>query len=106
MSAIVNGYEYEMLESYDNNGNPIEMTEEDELEAAIGLDKFLADVKSYSDGDIKKLSHKRKEFGLIDEVVCELYEAFFDLVYYGNKGESWFLETFSLSENDLGMILA
>ena len=61
---------------------------------------------SYRDDDIEKLSHKRKKFGLIDEVVHELYEAFFDLVYYGSKEETWFLETFSLSENDLGTILA
>ena len=106
MSVILKGYKYKILESYNNNGNSIEVTEADELETAIELDEFLECVKSYRDDDIEKLSHKRKKFGLIDEVVHELYEAFFDLVYYGSKEETWFLETFSLSENDLGMILA
>lgn len=106
MSVILNGYEYEILESYDNNGNSIEVTEEDELKTAIELDIFLACMKLYSDDDIEKLSRKRNEFGLIAEVVYKLYDAFFDLVYYGNKKESWFLETFSLSKNDLSIILA
>lgn len=105
MSVIMNGYEYEILESYDNNGNSIEVTLEDELEVARELDKFLADVKPYSQDDVKKLSQNRKSFGLNDDVIHELYDAFFDLVYYGNKEENWFLETFNLSKNELGMIL-
>lgn len=105
MAVVLNGYEYEILEAYDNNGIPIEVTEVDELEAAIELDAFLKEVKIYNDEDIKKLSCRRKKFGLIDEITHELYKAFFDLVYYGNREESWFLETFSISKNELGMIL-
>lgn len=105
MAVVLNGYEYEILEAYDNNEIPIEVTEVDELEAAIELDAFLKDVKTYSSEDIKKLSCKRNKFGLIEEIIHELYEAFFDLVYYGNREESWFLETFNLSKNELGMIL-
>ena len=40
MAVVLNGYEYEILEAYDNNGIPIEVTEVDELEATIELDAF------------------------------------------------------------------
>ena len=106
MSVILNGYEYEIVKFYDNNGNPIEVNEADELETTIGLDKFLEGIKIYSDKEIERLSHKRKKFGLIGEVVTELYEAFFDLVYYGNEDKNWFLKTFNLSESELCKILA
>ena len=59
MSVILKGYKYKILESYNNNGNSIEVTEADELETAIELDEFLECVKSYRDDDIEKL---KKEF--------------------------------------------
>lgn len=105
MPVILNDYEYEIIRSCDNNGNQVETTMDDELEAAIGLDIFMENVKSYSDKEIKDLSYRRKNFGLIDTVLHELYDAFFDLVFYGNRDESWFLKTFNISKNELSMIL-
>lgn len=105
MSVILNEYEYEITESYDNIGNSVEVTVEDELETAISLNRFLECERTYSPKDIEKLLYMRKQFGLVDKVIQELYEAYYDLVFYGNKDERWFWESFNLSQNELGLIL-
>lgn len=101
----VNGYMYEIKECYDQNGRNKEITEDEELQAAEELDEFLSGSKVYTSNDVKKLLDCRKSLGLIEDVVHELYDAYYDLVFFGKKNKNWFLETFHLSEQELGIIL-
>lgn len=106
MSVIIDKYCYEVLEERDKNGKMIKKTEEDELEVAKQLDEFLSGVKSYTDDEIKELSFKRKSIGLTNDIIQKLYDAYFDLVFYGSMKKNWFLTTFHLSEKELRIILA
>ena len=106
MSVIIDKYCYEVLEVRNKNGNMLKKAEADELEAAKQLSEFLSCVKSYTDDEIKELSLKRKIFGLTNDIIQKLYDAYFDLIYYGNREKNWFLTTFHLSEKELRIILA
>lgn len=42
MAVILNGYEYSIEASYDAEGNPLPITESEEMKAALDLEMWLA----------------------------------------------------------------
>lgn len=80
------------------------LTEVEAMESAKGLEDFLSDVKVWNDVEIKILQTMR-ENGLTKEVNSSLYDAYFDLCYYGDVEEKDFLKLFKLTEKELGRIL-
>ena len=75
------------------------------LENAKDLDTFLSDVKTWSEEEIEELVQKKNSSGLTGDIMHQLYDAYYDLCYYGTIKEADFLKRFHLSKAQLGLVL-
>lgn len=95
-----NGYLYTT-----NNMSCEEVTEAEALRNAIELSNFLSDAKTWNEEDINELFGKRNTLGLTKSVKSQLYDAYFDICYYGSTDKASFMQMFNLSDEQLGGIL-
>lgn len=82
-----------------------EVTEAEALRNAIELSTFLSGVKTWGKEDMEELIEKRNKLGLTKSVKSQLYDAYFDICYYGSMDKTSFMQMFNLSDEQLGRIL-
>lgn len=101
MRAIeFNGYLYEIIPLYES-----EIAEHEALEIAKQTADFLSSIEIWNQEKIIELAKQRKVCGIANEVKQKLYDAYYDLCFYGNMEKSDFLHIFNLSERQLAKIL-
>ena len=96
-----NGYLYDV----EIVGTDEEVKEAEVMETVLGLEEFLADVEKWDDEKIKELLSERNADGLTEKVISRLYDAYYDLCFYGSMKNQEFLTRFNLTEEDLNEIL-